>query len=74
MKHIKGLAIVYTDDSGQHMVMMPNGEILPCITLTRVTDPHDGPTELMVKCRVNLAKDRDDAIRISKTYGNNDQI
>lgn len=64
----KGLAVVFTDELGQHMVMMPSGEVFSEIMTTRVTDSVGERAELMLKCHVNLAKGYDDARRIVQSY------
>ena len=58
----KRLATVFTDDRGQHMVLLPNGEELPAPVKTVVVDEVDSPALARVTFLVNLAKDKDDAL------------
>lgn len=60
-KFDKNLPTVYTNDNGQHMVMMPNGSILP-VWATTVRDETGEAPMLTAELRVNLAKDKEDAL------------
>ena len=53
-KHNPLLAtVIVTEDSGT-LIRMPNGDILPCVILTRVTDQIDNTPEVIIKLKCNL--------------------
>lgn len=65
----KKLATVFTDDRGQHMILMPNGDELPAPVKTMVVDEVDAPALARVTFLVNLAKDKEDALEKYKQGG-----
>lgn len=62
-------ATVFTDDRGQHLVMLPSGEVLPATVKTHVVDEMDSPALARATFYVNLAKDKEDALSKYKQGG-----
>lgn len=58
----KRLATVVCDN-GQHHVVLPSGEIFPCVKYTEVKDEVGQKVEVIIKANVNIAESVDDAIR-----------
>lgn len=53
-KHDPKLATVIVTDQSGTLIKMPNGDILPGIIMTRVTDHIDDRPYVLVKMNVNL--------------------
>lgn len=64
----KGVCVVFTNESGQHMVMTPNGDVIPCLIFTRVMDHHNEYPEVLMKALCNLATDEAQAREIIASY------
>lgn len=69
MKHFNGKLASLVVKGGQHHIMLPTGELLPCVTSTSVMDSvEDEFAEVTVTLKVNLA----DSLEYAKRMYDND--
>lgn len=50
-------------ETGMHLIVMPNGDHLKGLIMTRVTDDDGDFPQVLLKAFCNIAKDHEDAMR-----------
>lgn len=63
----KDAPVILTMDN-QHMVMLPDGSLLPGVTKTIVTDEFNEPARATIEVLVNIATDEVQAQEIIRSY------
>jgi hypothetical protein len=58
------LPIVFTDEDGKHMILLPDGTELQGVVFTRVYDGTNEAPHVIIKAWCQISGNRDDALKL----------